>query len=145
MGVVESMSQQCQDTKPEPPLGEQQYLDQAIDRVCAMLTKKRDIWVNRGDTFENFDLMEDIGISPVQFGLALCKLKLKRFWTRFSCSWDRVHEDMEAEDSMIDLASYAILTLGLLYRERARSMPPQKSLQQKNVESYIPDPVSWRE
>lgn len=100
-----------------------EYLEQAIDQVTSMLTKKRKVWGSSDSpTFENFDIAHDFGDTGLSFGLKMCNLKLKRLKTRYAQHHDSplgFCSDPDAEDSLIDLASYAVLALGMLYRERA--------------------------
>ena len=103
-----------------------EYLTQAIADVTGMLTKKKDVWTNGMPIFENFDLSEEFGGNPVQFALQMCRLKMNRlksvFWKHQFRS-DTPHgfiEDPDGEDSLVDLASYAILGLALVRRRKAQ-------------------------
>lgn len=102
---------------------DQQYLTQAQNVVRDMLTKKQGIWSSIQPVFSNFDITADFGVSAFQFGLSMCALKLNRLKNTLqgvwgSCRTGGTWDSPEVEDSLIDLASYAILTLGLLYRDR---------------------------
>lgn len=96
-----------------------QYLERAIGKVTGMLQKKKDIWVNNQPTFAQFDSVKQLGLKPLQFALAMCQLKMNRLVTRYNDGMGETTSDADLEDSLIDLASYAILALGILYRDRA--------------------------
>lgn len=105
---------------------DQAHLDASIARVTGMLTAKREIWTANSPLFENFDIQRDLGVDPTQFGLQMCLLKMSRLKKRFGqyrYNLSPSHgfsADPDAEDSLVDLASYALLTLALVYREKAR-------------------------
>lgn len=104
---------------------DQKFLEDAINDVKSMLLKKRDIWTSGQGAFNNFEIHDGFDVDPIQFALVMCNLKLNRLK---SC-WDRqttphnghIALDKDAEDSMIDLASYAILGLALMRKERDKS------------------------
>lgn len=97
---------------------DRKYLDAAIKRVTDMIATKNEIWTEGRGTFENFDDSGDIGITPLQSGLNMCKLKMKRAITRYNGkTYKETGYDPDLEDSLLDLASFAILTLGILNRD----------------------------
>lgn len=104
------------------------HLIAAIERVTGMLQAKKKVWAPESPTFENFDIAQEFGTHPITFGLLMCGLKLNRIKKRFSDTFNSGRDftalanDPDFEDSLIDLASYATLTLGMAYRERYDSM-----------------------
>lgn len=102
---------------------DEQYLQAAIDKVTGMLSAKKDIWTYAAPIFENFDIHEVFGVSGLQLGLTMCNLKLNRLkncWRKSTTTGPVFQYNPDSEDTLIDLASYALLTLGLLYREKGR-------------------------
>lgn len=113
---------------------QRRHLDDAVSRVNSLLGQKDQIWTsNDGDTFKNFDIQKDLGIHPIQFGVAMSALKLNRMKARIrsytpamldncpvsdTTDWKKLSQDKDAEDCMVDLACYAILTLGMILREQ---------------------------
>jgi hypothetical protein len=99
---------------------DEQALEKAISTVTRMLIQKKEIWTADEGVFKNFEIHKALGVSPLQFALVMCNLKMERVKTRFRHS-DGIIDDAEIEDSLIDLASYAQLALGILYAEREAS------------------------
>jgi hypothetical protein len=115
---------------------DQRYLDQAIEQVTGILQKKRTIWGAEGDpVFENFDLAEEFDVISTQFGLLMTNLKMNRLKKRWAQNPGTAEFflDADAKDSLVDLASYALLTLGTYLREEARvermCEPPEDTMQ----------------
>lgn len=113
---------------------QRRHLNDAINRVNELLGQKDQIWT-AGDaaTFQNFDIQRDLGIHPIQFGVAMTALKLNRMKARIrgytpatldgmpvsdTTDWKKLSQNKDAEDCMVDLACYAILTLGMMLREQ---------------------------
>lgn len=94
----------------------EESLDKAIATVTGMLVKKKEIWTAGEGLYKNFEIHTDLGITPLQFGLAMCNLKMQRAKTRYMDN-NAVSDDA-IEDSLIDLASYALLSLGILYHSK---------------------------
>lgn len=126
------------------------HIDHAITRVKDMLLKKKGIWTSTNSPFENFDIAQEFHMTPIQWGLSMCNLKLNRIKNRYDIwslksSTDGLSADPDFEDSLIDLASYAILVLGLVEREKIINgtyenpdMPPQirEALDNLKLQSY---------
>ena len=110
---------------------ESAFLTAAINKVTGMLKAKDKIWAFKAPTFENFDIHRAFGVEPIQWGLTMCNLKLNRLKKRWIEHQDpatchsNFAKDKDVEDTLIDLASYAILTLGLVYREQANGSEVQ--------------------
>lgn len=99
-------------------MNNQDYIDQAIETITKMLTKKKDVWTDQ-DALENFDDKEVFSVDALQFALCMCKLKMTRLqnrWKKHGCDQMMVL-DPDVKDSLIDLASYAILGLAVLERD----------------------------
>ncbi len=100
---------------------EGRFLEGAIEEVKQMLMKKKDIWTTGQGPFENFDIHEGFDVDPIQFALVMCNLKLNRLKSCWNQSFlphgGPIHENPDARDSMIDMASYAILGLALMKRK----------------------------
>lgn len=100
-------------------MDENKFLEDAVTEVTSMLLKKKEIWTAGQGPFQNFDIHKDLDINPVQFALTMCNLKMNRIrssWIRTRNDHDGFCMDKDAEDSVIDLASYAILALALVRR-----------------------------
>ena len=109
-------------------------LEKAIERVTGMLIRKKDIWTHGQDVYVNFDINKEIGIDPIKFGVAMCNLKMNRLRTRLNDHQVDNANDLDLEDTLVDIASYAILTLGLVYRERERS----KTISHDHSDALLP-------
>lgn len=105
-------------------MDESKFLDEAIEEVKAMLTKKREIWTKGQGPFQNFDIHGELGVSPVQMALAMCNLKMNRLkscWTRHTFRSDTAYgfvEDEDAYDSWLDLAAYSMIGMALTRRDQ---------------------------
>jgi hypothetical protein len=108
---------------------DEQCLETAIEDVTKMLWAKRDVWTAQAPVFENFDIMTELDIGPVTFGAAMCRLKMNRVMKQLGKT---SLEDLD--DSLLDLACYAILTRAMLKREQGKSKPLQHS---HNVSTYV--------
>lgn len=104
---------------------EGKFLEGAIEEVKQMLLKKRDIWTTGQGPFQNFDIHEDFDVDPIQFALVMCNLKMNRLkscWNQqFLPHAGPLCKNADARDTLVDIASYAILGLALM--ERAKNKP----------------------
>jgi hypothetical protein len=107
-----------------------EYLDAAIKQATDMLTKKRDIWTAGQGVFQNFEIHDDFGVEDVQMGLLMCNLKMNRIkscWKKASIS-EFPHLEFnggtDSQDSVLDLACYALLTLAMMKRESDMGILP---------------------
>lgn len=97
------------------------YIEDALDLVKETLTTRGQAWTPQDSSeFYNFEQQESIGIDPFQFALAMLNLKLNRAKNR----WTRkgIH-DADLEDSIKDLACYAVLAMGILQKLKAPKKP----------------------
>lgn len=106
---------------------EWKHIEGAIETVQGMLLKKKDIWTNGQGPFHQFDMMHDMGITPEHFAFIMTNLKMNRLKTVLNKHGftgpeaTNVFHDPDVEDSLVDLASYALLALGLIYRARSQN------------------------
>jgi hypothetical protein len=100
------------------------YLDESIAEVEKVLTKKRQDWATGMEVFECFDAQNDFGDDPLDFAIKMRNLKM----TRLKSCVSRRHAETNSgnlgadlEDTLKDLAGYALLALGLYKREAERN------------------------
>lgn len=124
-------------------MDDQHYLNESMKKVFAALDSKGQTWASNADAFENFDLMKELGVSPHLFGLIMCRLKMNRLKSSLKRTGGVLVGDADAKDCLLDLASYAILTLGILEREEARSKTgPKDTKSEEKVDADIWETLS---
>ena len=107
-------------------LNDAHYLDAAIEKVTGVLTQKRQDWATGMEVFECFDAQKDFGDDPLEFAVKMCNLKM----TRLKSCVARKHSgvmtpvgeaahERDYEDTIKDLAGYALLAYGMFLREQA--------------------------
>jgi hypothetical protein len=103
------------------------YLDAAIEKVTGVLTQKRQDWATGMEVFECFDAQKDFGDDPLEFAVKMCNLKMTRLKSCVARKKNGVltpvgeaaHEK-DYEDTIKDLAGYALLAYGMFLREQGR-------------------------
>jgi hypothetical protein len=125
-------------------LNDAHYLSAAIEKVTGVLTQKKDDWATGMEVFQCFDAQKDFGDDPLEFAIKMCNLKMTRLKSCVARKKNGVmtpvgesaHE-RDYEDTIKDLAGYALLAYGMFLREQANktrvshkynldvSMPPQ--------------------
>ncbi len=107
------------------------YIEQALGRVTKTLTHKAAAWTPSSPEFEQFDSQKEIGIDPLQFALGMTRLKWNRAKNRFlekqRAGGSSFGMDADLEDSVLDLACYAIIALALQTREVDRGREANKT------------------
>lgn len=123
------------------------YLDAAIKEVTEVLTRKRQDWATGMQVFECFDAQKDFGDDPLEFALKMCNLKMTRLRScvaRRNAKTVAPGLDRDLEDTIKDLAGYALLALGLYKREQGQNPQVSHDHTEPLFETN-PDPEKLRE
>lgn len=110
-------------------LTDERFLQEAQAIVRNTLSIKKDVWTGGVDVFDNFDIMHEfMHVAPLNFALMMCRLKMNRIKSRFLQTHpDDFARDPDLEDSVKDLACFAILALGIIQREKENYAKDQEA------------------
>ncbi|MBT9130922.1 MAG: hypothetical protein DDT41_01218 [candidate division WS2 bacterium] len=85
-------------------------------KMNCIVSKKNQDYTTDEDPLSNFKLAERVGVAPVVGGVIRMSDKMSRIY-EYCKKWTTEVDDEKFEDTLIDLANYALITI-LLHREK---------------------------
>lgn len=138
---------------PLTPTGEANLIEETLGEITDTLQAKRKTWTAEAPLFDNFDVMRDFDLDPIRMGLVMCRLKMNRLksvWAKCGGAAGMA-TDADAQDTIKDLACYAILTMAMMKRDAAqypgasRVEPPDEELVKIFTERHVNSPQGREE